>query len=130
MSTAVTTNDHLVTSRTSPFPAFLVLVGASLAFSLARAPRGLGGRALHRAVMRRAAVLVCLGLLLNMATRGEEPLRVLGVLQRIGLTYLLAALMIIHLAGRRQVVLGGAALRISASMSASSSSSSHTWDRV
>lgn len=94
------------------FPAFLVLVGASLAFPLGR-HEGTGGDApLHRSLLRRAGTLVGLGLLLNLVTKGDEPLRVLGVMQRIGLTYLLAALVIVHLTRRAQVALAAGVLGV------------------
>ena len=71
------------------FPAFLFVAGVSLAFSF-------GGRRKQHWVwvwlhfLFRVAALVVIGLALNHFTYGE-PLRIPGVLQRIGLSLLLAA---------------------------------------
>ena len=71
------------------FPVFLFVAGVSLAFSFA-------GRVKQRPVrvwvhfLFRVAALVAIGLALNHFTYGE-PLRVPGVLQRIGLALLIAA---------------------------------------
>ena len=81
------------------FPCFLWIMGVSLAFSFAR--RGEDGAdraALFRHVVRRAAIIVGLGLLMVAFPFGLLPahhfslgtLRIPGVLQRIGLCYLAA----------------------------------------
>ncbi|SDF30048.1 Predicted acyltransferase [Massilia sp. PDC64] len=69
------------------FPAFLFCAGASLPYALAR--RAVQGRAaLVGHVLRRSAVLVALGVLLNLLPGFDfAHVRVPGILQRIGLCY-------------------------------------------
>lgn len=99
------------------FPFFLFIVGVSMAFS-----RRLGAGAWP--IARRAMVLIGLGLLLNLASivdvpRGEviwDRLRLPGVLQRIGLVYAAAAVIVLGLRVRWQAVLSMAALGAYAAM--------------
>lgn len=96
------------------FPFFLFIVGVSITLSFARRAPTTG------AIVRRAALLFALGLLLNaFPFAGERPLRVLGVLQRIALCYLAAGLLAARLPWRAQagvaaglLVLHTAALRL------------------
>lgn len=87
------------------FPAFLFIVGVSITLSL-------GKRGLHvplRPILSRAAKLVALGLLLHaIPFTFDRPLRVPGVLQRIGVCYLVAALLAARTTLRTQAwVTGG-----------------------
>jgi len=69
------------------FPAFLFCAGASLPHALARRA-GQGRAALVGHVLRRAAVLVALGVLLNLLPGFDfAHVRVPGILQRIGLCH-------------------------------------------
>lgn len=72
------------------FPAFLVIMGVSAAYCAAqRRARGTAPEATARRVLRRAAVLLALGLLVNFFLYpGKDGLRLPGVLQRIALCYL------------------------------------------
>lgn len=90
------------------FPAFLFIVGVSIAFSFSR---HLGSERrwpqVYFRVMRRSAILFGLGLLLN--TLEHLPgwptlstLRIPGVLQRIALVYGVTSLLVLHLSSRRQ----------------------------
>lgn len=86
------------------FPAFLLLVGVSLAFALSR-PAGAAQRA--RDLSRRAISLLVLGLLYN-AWSSPDPtdlahLRLAGVLQRIAVAGLFGSLVVLA-AGRRVVI--------------------------
>lgn len=86
------------------FPAFLVIVGASMAYSFAAARARGATRAdlLHKAA-RRAAVLVAIGLAMHALPRPDlDELRLPGVLQRIGVASLLAAGVVLYLRPRRQ----------------------------
>jgi len=77
------------------FPGFIFVMGVAMALSFAsRARDAARARHLSRAVMIRAALLVLLGLILNLAASWPHPasMRIPGVLQRIGVTYLCAAL--------------------------------------
>ncbi len=86
------------------FPSFLFIVGGAMAFSLAKYQSG--AKPIQRAywhVLRRAAILFLLGVLLNGFWQYDlGTIRILGVLQRISLTYLLAAMMVLHLSRKQQ----------------------------
>lgn len=80
------------------FPSFLFVMGASMALSLRRDQPGV-----HAKVVRRALTLFGLGLFLNAFPHADwGEVRVMGVLQRIGLVYLLAALLVLHTPVRKQ----------------------------
>jgi predicted acyltransferase len=84
------------------FPAFLFVVGNALAFTLPRY-EGMGGRAVLAKIARRTASIIALGLLLCLLPKLGGPLsevRLPGVLQRIGLCFGIAAL-VIHYLGER-----------------------------
>lgn len=72
------------------FPAFLVIMGASAAFSdAARRERGEAPAETARRLAARVAVLLALGLLVNLFLyQGRDGLRLPGVLQRIALCWL------------------------------------------
>src|SRR4051794_5863040 len=94
------------------FPFLLFAMGAAVPFALARrrgAPRGV-----RRHVLRRAAVLFALGLLLN-AIEAPPPLhldtfRIPGVLQRIAIVYAAIAALTERTSLRTQIVAAVAAL--------------------
>lgn len=107
------------------FPFFLFIVGITTHLSLsARRARGAGDAHLVRQVLRRGALIFLCGLFLSWfpgwswATGGEladatfvdrvlhrlEHLRIMGVLQRIGLAYVIGGLLTIRLDVRGQVV--------------------------
>ncbi len=100
------------------FPFFLFIAGTALAFVLrpylqltpGDLPRSRSAR-LYVNILRRAAILVLLGLFLNAFPEFNlATLRIPGVLQRIGLCYLLAALILLNLPLRWQWVLGAGIL--------------------
>ncbi|MCU0913686.1 MAG: DUF5009 domain-containing protein [Planctomycetes bacterium] len=94
------------------FPTFIFLVGAVLPFSLSRrVERGESPLRVHLHIVRRAAVLILLGLLLNGLLRFNGPeMRWPGVLQRIGLCYFFAALIVLHTRWRTQAIIVGVVL--------------------
>lgn len=93
------------------FPFFLFIVGASMAFSMPRAVARLGRRGAWLRIMKRAALLVLIGLLLNGFPFFDlATLRVPGVLQRIGLCFALAGTLVLLTGVRTQVVLAAAML--------------------
>ncbi|MCG8545978.1 MAG: DUF5009 domain-containing protein [Alphaproteobacteria bacterium] len=107
---------HGFTPTDQIFPAFLFAVGAAIPFTMARYRESGDAhrRALHRRVLRRVVLLFALGLILNVATpvlqwalhgKAIDPdgLRVMGVLQRISLAYLLTMLVVMLLPLRLQV---------------------------
>ena len=79
------------------FPFFVFIMGCAMPFAFARrqARHGAEWRATAR-VLRRAAMLILLGLVLNLelAAPNFSAVRVPGVLQRLGLAYLGAALVV------------------------------------
>ncbi|MEN0110487.1 MAG: DUF5009 domain-containing protein [Planctomycetota bacterium] len=92
------------------FPFFLFMVGVAMAYSFARYTDGDGRAtpAVWARIGRRVATLIALGLFLNASGRlisvplgysdnwGWETLRWPGVLQRIGLVYLIASMIVLR----------------------------------
>lgn len=114
---------HGFTPTDQIFPAFLFIVGAAIPFTLARyretAAEDRG--TFHRRLIRRVVTLFALGLALNGSTMVLEwaingapldvsTLRIMGVLQRISLAYLLAVLLVLTCSPRVQVVVVGLVL--------------------
>ena len=81
------------------FPCFLVMVGVSLVLSFgARLRLGVSRGALLLQALRRAVLLIVLGLVVNgFPTYDLAHLRIPGILQRIGVCYALAALLYLAL---------------------------------
>lgn len=75
------------------FPFFLFIVGVAMPFSFGkRRERGSGRGELFKHVLRRSAILVGLGLVINgFPDYDLSEIRYSGVLQRIGVVYLLAS---------------------------------------
>jgi predicted acyltransferase len=94
------------------FPAFIVIMGVAMAFVLRSPTDGAERRRIDTAIVRRAAVLVALGLVLNVAAAWPHPLaaRIPGVLQRLGVTYLVAALIVVRTTPRQQGLLAAVLL--------------------
>lgn len=97
------------------FPFFLFIVGVAMAYSMAArasdGDRGLAPARPYGKVLRRAALLVAIGLFLNAFPRFElAQVRWTGVLQRIGLAYALAAMLVMHVGRRGQLATGVAVL--------------------
>jgi predicted acyltransferase len=94
------------------FPTFLFLVGAVLPFAISRrVERGENSLRIHLHVVRRAVMLVLLGMILNGLLRFNwTEMRWPGVLQRIGLCYFLGALVVLHTNWRGQAILIGIVL--------------------
>ena len=81
------------------FPSFIFIMGFAMPFAFARRREGATGMApLHGRIARRALALVLLGLLLNVvaAWQTRMPVRFPGVLQRTGIVYFVAAMMVLH----------------------------------
>ena len=92
------------------YPLFVFIAGISFPFSFAKQrARGESSLKMHLKVMKRAALLVFLGLVYNGSLSGVEwPFRCASVLGRIGLTWAFAALVYMHteLKGRLAVIVG------------------------
>lgn len=101
------------------FPFFLYIIGVAMAFSLAKYTSGNAPIAnVYWQIMRRSLILFGLGLILNNLiwnfnlTQPKifadlEHLRMMGVLQRIGIAYCLAAIAILNLSTRGLWILAG-----------------------
>ena len=92
------------------FPFFLFIVGVAIPFALGgrRGINPVERTRLHRKILRRAAILFALGLLLiwfPFFTVVWARARIPGVLQRIALVYLVAALAYLHLRPRGRAAL-------------------------
>jgi predicted acyltransferase len=97
------------------FPFFLFAVGIAIPFSCAgRLARSGGDRSpLHRQILRRALILFVLGLFLSwfrFTPIDWSTARIPGVLQRIAVVYLVAALAWLHLGPRARALLAVALL--------------------
>lgn len=84
------------------FPFFLFIVGVSMTLSFAsRAGRGVTRGALAWHVLRRSALIFAIGLFLNgFPSFDFHVIRIMGVLQRIALCYLVAGFLYLLLCGR------------------------------
>jgi len=113
--------DHAIWNGCTPtdlvFPFFLFIVGLAMTFSLAKYTQdNKPTPAVYWQIGRRAVLLFSLGLLLNgfwnqgIGTFDFSHLRFMGVLQRIGLTYLLTALIVLQFSQKYQWLLAGVLL--------------------
>jgi len=108
---------HGCTPTDLVFPFFLFIVGVAMTFSLSRYTEGKKPTsAVYWRILRRAAILFALGLLLNgfwnqgVWTFDLSSIRIMGVLQRISLTYLLASLAVLNLPRKGQWILAAVLL--------------------
>ncbi len=97
--------DHAEWNGATPtdliFPCFLVIVGISMTLSFgARLARGATRTHLAWHALRRGALIVLLGLVLNALPLHLATLRFPGVLQRIGICYILASMLYLATPGR------------------------------
>jgi predicted acyltransferase len=88
------------------FPFFLFIVGVAMVLSFSqRMEGGCHGRQLMLQVVRRTAILFCLGLLLSaFPTFDLSTLRIPGVLQRIALCYFFTSLILLRTDVKGQVL--------------------------
>lgn len=83
------------------FPTFLFILGTSIPFAYGRRrERGEARRALAWRAARRAALLIALGLPFGYPVAPGDAFRIPGVLQRIGVCYLIGALLFLRLRTR------------------------------
>ena len=96
------------------FPFFLFVVGVSIALGIVpRVQMGADLGKLHRGIVVRALKIVAIGMLLHVLAMwwlDRPDFRIWGVLQRIGVCFLFAALLAIHLKARMQWLLIAAIL--------------------
>jgi predicted acyltransferase len=110
--------DHATWNGCTPtdlvFPFFLFIVGVAMAFSLSKyTPENKPTKEVYLRIFRRAAILFILGILLNVFwnqgvwTFDFSNVRLMGVLQRISLSYLFASLIVLQLPRKSQWVCAG-----------------------
>jgi predicted acyltransferase len=99
------------------FPFFLFIVGVAMNFSLSKYTKeNQPTKTVYLRIFRRALILFALGLLLNgfwnkgVGTFDFSTIRMMGVLQRISLTYLIASLAVLKLPPKGQWALAGVLL--------------------
>jgi predicted acyltransferase len=94
------------------FPLFLFIMGTVLPFSISRRrQRGQSLPMLYLHILKRSVVLILLGLIFNNLLSFEfSEMRWPGVLQRIGLCYFFAAIIVLHTKWRTQVIFVAAVL--------------------
>ncbi len=94
------------------FPLFLFIVGVVMPFSISRRrEQGLSDKKLYLHIIKRGAVLILLGLVLNgLLQFNLADMRWPGVLQRIGLCYFFAAMIIMHTGWLIQTIAAGVLL--------------------
>jgi predicted acyltransferase len=98
------------------FPFFLFIVGVSITLALGRRRSGRESRGvLIGRVVRRAGTIFALGLVLNLVAAlafgwGLDTVRIMGVLQRIALCYLAAAVLFLYFGWRAQTAIAAALL--------------------
>ncbi|BAZ54173.1 hypothetical protein NIES4103_68580 [Nostoc sp. NIES-4103] len=108
---------HGCTPTDLVFPFFLFIVGVAMTFSLSKyTEANKPTKAVYWRILRRAAILFALGLLLNgfwnkgIWTFDLSNIRFMGVLQRISLTYLLASLAVLNLPRKGQWIVAAVLL--------------------
>jgi predicted acyltransferase len=113
---------HGATPTDFIFPFFLFIVGISITLSLGkRVEHGGVNREIHLKILKRAVVIFLLGLFLATFpfynfTKGEwlnvSTVRIMGVLQRIAVCYLCAALIFLHTNWKQQAIVASVLLLI------------------
>ncbi len=87
------------------FPLFEFVVGMSIVFSLPKILETQGKKAAYQRVLRRFVLLYLLGIIYyGGISGGVEGIRLLGVLQRLALTYLFASILFIHFRWRGMAI--------------------------
>ncbi len=87
------------------FPFFLFIVGVAVALALGRrVDEGISSGGIHRKIVVRSALIFGVGLALHLFPRFDfAGMRIPGVLQRIAVCYLAAALLYIHAGPRARI---------------------------
>jgi Uncharacterized conserved protein len=113
---------HGITPTDYVFPFFLFIVGVAITLSLGKRVESGGGKSdVYRKIIKRAVLIFLLGLFLATFpfydfSKGEwldlSSVRIMGVLQRIAVCYLFAALIFLHTNWRQQAAIAVALLLI------------------
>lgn len=95
------------------FPFFLFTVGVSAWFSLKRYQDSSAPRDVYVKIIKRGIMIFLIGLGLNLflnSLSSFENLRIMGVLQRIGIAYLIGSLICVAFSQRTVAIIGGVIL--------------------
>lgn len=94
------------------FPLFLFIAGVSFPFSYAKqVASNMSRRNIYMKILRRAVILVCLGLVYNDFFKFDfENLRFCSVLGRIGIAWSLAALLFVNFSTKTRIVISSVIL--------------------
>jgi predicted acyltransferase len=93
------------------FPLFLFLLGMAIVFSVGKIVEKEGKFGAYRRVFKRFALMFLLGVIYSGGlARGVDGVRIMGVLQRLALCYLIVSIMFIHLKPKQMAVIGVALL--------------------
>ncbi len=88
------------------FPFFIFIVGVAIPYALSKYRESESRQAIYLKIFRRAATLFLLGLILaGFPSFDLTTIRIMGVLQRLALCYLFAALLFLHTNTRTQFVI-------------------------
>ena len=91
------------------FPFFLFIVGVSISLSLSK--RKNGDLNLYTKIFKRSVIIFLLGIFLALFPKFDfDNLRVVGVLQRIAIVYLICALIFLNTSFKSQLRIGGGLL--------------------
>jgi predicted acyltransferase len=105
-------NWHGCTPTDLVFPSFLFIIGTSMWFSFQKYGQELNADSVRK-ILKRAGLLVLIGLLLNkypLFWMNWDTWRFMGVMQRLGLCYGIAALLALWLPARTLAITAGAML--------------------
>jgi predicted acyltransferase len=98
---------HGCTATDLIFPFFLFIMGVAMTFSIIpKQEKGLNSRVIFSSIIRRSAILFGLGLVISYVSYEGfgSPYHVFGVLQRIGICYLSASLILLRTGVRGQTL--------------------------
>lgn len=97
---------HGCTPTDLVFPFFLFIMGVAMAFSFSRRfQESQNRRSIHKQILKRSFILIFLGLFMAFYLKWDfNTLRFPGVLQRIGLCYLFASLIILNCKRKGQII--------------------------
>ncbi len=93
------------------FPLFVFLLGMAIVFSVGKIVAQEGKAGAYRRILRRFAIMFLLGIVYSGGlSRGLDGVRIMGVLQRLALCYLIVSIMFVHLKPKQMALVGVALL--------------------
>lgn len=102
-------NWHGATPTDFVFPFFLFIIGSAMFFSFKKNDFSSSGQILN--ILKRGFIIFCIGFMLNIIPFNTpiEQWRIMGVLQRIGIAYIIAACLVVLL-NRRGIFIASAVI--------------------